>query len=599
MYTKLTVEPLLRGGLLDTMNAVTWRMNLCAISQPHFGPAVFAEAYINAIKTGRLGPIEVLVSIDELGLICIWRLDEMGPRPWLVFHIASSSWGVDIHSGRALVAVSSNNYIVSLFDLSDEVRRAVSGSESSSGTPTSDHPPSSRPCFSESIRSLVDPGRLVPYGRLVGHKHNIPNVTFSPCGDYLASSSVDRWCIVWAVDSGDILQRRTISNECHADGDDDDDDTGSDMRSQSDNYPSDHTDDSITGDSQEAPNSGSTVGAVAGSSRAVVEGGSDEEPMNQENPDHRGPSPSEISDSEDAEFNAAADIYADELSDSDEPSSDDGEVSTWSPPPSSNNNPRRPPSRTSRAIADRTVAMEDIISESDFNQESDQEAVSFPWYHRVIGPRPTALNGHRRSAHSVDSIEPVHANLVTMHVPGNAGDGRGGYNINSAQEKKGGEGAASLLHPYLILFGTIHGLSLLDTATGHLSLLYTDPYLVAKKYLLDHTLSNPYWRLNMMEWLPEISAAVVACQGGKLALTRVLWKKTSGVLKYGFHVEQYLPIDSDSNAPLLGMCIRRQTTSDPYLRAYILYVVLFGGQVYTYRISLPFKPKSSDLSSHM
>ncbi|RKP35051.1 hypothetical protein BJ085DRAFT_3619, partial [Dimargaris cristalligena] len=132
---------------------------------------------INAIKTGRLGPIEVLVSIDELGLICIWRLDEMGPRPWLVFHIASSSWGVDIHSGRALVAVSSNNYIVSLFDLSDEVRRAVSGSESSS----------------------VDPGRLVPYGRLVGHKHNIPNVTFSPCGDYLASSSVDRWCIVWAV----------------------------------------------------------------------------------------------------------------------------------------------------------------------------------------------------------------------------------------------------------------------------------------------------------------------------------------------------------------------------------------------------------------
>ncbi|RKP35050.1 hypothetical protein BJ085DRAFT_27886 [Dimargaris cristalligena] len=239
-----------------------------------------------------------------------------------------------------------------------------------------------------------------------------------------------------------ILMHHLTWRASHADDDDDDDDTGSDMRSQSDNYPSDHTDDSITGDSQEAPNSGSTVGAVAGSSRAVVEGVSDEEPMNQENPDHRGPSPSEMSDSEDAEFNAAADLYADELSDSDEPSSDDGEVSTWSPPPSSNNNPRRPPSRTSRAIADRTVAMEDIISESDFNQESDQEAVSFPWYHRVIGPRPTALNGHRRSAHSVDSIEPVHANLVTMHVP------------------------------------------------------------VAKKYLLDHTLSNPYWRLNMMETRP-------------------------------------------------------------------------------------------------
>ena len=58
-----------------------------------------------------------------------------------------SAWGIAIHGG--IVAVSGNDYIISLFNMENNNRT-----------------------------------------QLVGHEHNIPSIDFSLCGDYLFSCSI-------------------------------------------------------------------------------------------------------------------------------------------------------------------------------------------------------------------------------------------------------------------------------------------------------------------------------------------------------------------------------------------------------------------------
>ncbi|KAJ1917340.1 hypothetical protein IWQ60_007810 [Tieghemiomyces parasiticus] len=272
-FTELDIQPVPNQGhhpgTVATMGAVTWRMNLCAVSQHpatplffialtlHYGaddgghpvgirdeisihhltpegiapephqvirpPRAFeqdvlistdlSEGYINAIKVGYLGPAEVLVAVDELGVICIWRITDLA-RPWFVTHTRTSTWGLDIHQENCLVAVSSNDYRVTILDFTVPIHHGVDAAvpkpEHCEGD---DNHPNGRLPFSDTLTSRLTPHFTVPTHYLTGHRNNVPNIAFSPCGRYLASCSIDRTTIIWDLWTDRIVKRRRISNE--------------------------------------------------------------------------------------------------------------------------------------------------------------------------------------------------------------------------------------------------------------------------------------------------------------------------------------------------------------------------------------------------
>ncbi|KAI8822319.1 hypothetical protein BJ741DRAFT_517258, partial [Chytriomyces cf. hyalinus JEL632] len=128
---------------------------------------------INAIKSGFLGNIPVLVTVDEGGLVAVHETEFLTnpgcPRKTHLF------WGLDIHAESRLVAVSANSHVISIFNL---------GMNSSSDKDAS---------------SDDAPMNGFKTKRLSGHENNIPNVRFSPCGRYIASCSIDSSVRVWNI----------------------------------------------------------------------------------------------------------------------------------------------------------------------------------------------------------------------------------------------------------------------------------------------------------------------------------------------------------------------------------------------------------------
>ncbi|KAJ3240725.1 hypothetical protein HDU81_002916 [Chytriomyces hyalinus] len=132
---------------------------------------------INAIKSGFLGKVPVLVTVDEGGLVAVHETEFLTnpgcPRKTHLFVNGESTWGLDIHAESRLVAVSANSHVISIFNL---------GMNSSSDKDADDAP-------MNGFRSK----------RLSGHENNIPNVRFSPCGRYIASCSIDSSVRVWNI----------------------------------------------------------------------------------------------------------------------------------------------------------------------------------------------------------------------------------------------------------------------------------------------------------------------------------------------------------------------------------------------------------------
>lgn len=106
---------------------------------------------------------ELVIAATDDGKIYVWfvdeRLDLMKSREPLILDNEISSWSLAVHPSRDILAVGANDHNIGIFSLSS--------------------------------------GNLL--GRLEGHEHNIPSISFSPCGDFLISASIDGSCKLWDI----------------------------------------------------------------------------------------------------------------------------------------------------------------------------------------------------------------------------------------------------------------------------------------------------------------------------------------------------------------------------------------------------------------
>ncbi|KAG0366938.1 hypothetical protein BGZ54_004684 [Gamsiella multidivaricata] len=163
---------------------------------------------INVIKTGYLGTEEVLVTADESGDVCVWFTMNLQRDP-LLLSVTESAWGIAIHAEQRLIAISSNAHTVTVFHCGIDSRpsqRLFSGytEPSASGSNASS---SSSSSTTGAMPALVD---RTSQQILRGHGHNIPCVTFSPCGRFVATASVDQTCRTWRLSDGKQIQQKSL-----------------------------------------------------------------------------------------------------------------------------------------------------------------------------------------------------------------------------------------------------------------------------------------------------------------------------------------------------------------------------------------------------
>ena len=131
------------------------------------------ESTINAIKVGCIGQDEILIAVYDSGLVVIYYTTDLKRDP-MIFDNRISTWGIAIQSQKKLVAVSSNAFIITIYNMNQT---------------------HAEPMY------------------LKGHSHNIPSIDFSSCGRYLVSGSVDCSCIIWNLENGEPLHSFSIENK--------------------------------------------------------------------------------------------------------------------------------------------------------------------------------------------------------------------------------------------------------------------------------------------------------------------------------------------------------------------------------------------------
>ncbi|KAG0300407.1 hypothetical protein BGZ98_009197 [Dissophora globulifera] len=188
------------------------------LSDPRSADGNLDDRTLNAIKVGYLGSDEVLVTADGNGNICVWFTRNLQRDP-LLLSVAKSAWGLAIHAERRLIAVSCNSHIATVFHcgidsrpthqlLSEDIDASAPtphGSSSTSPTTTS----SSEPGTPRSgATSPLEDGTSQQVLR--GHEHNIPCVAFSPCGNFVATTSIDCTCRTWRLSDGKQIQQKSL-----------------------------------------------------------------------------------------------------------------------------------------------------------------------------------------------------------------------------------------------------------------------------------------------------------------------------------------------------------------------------------------------------
>ncbi|KAG0169970.1 hypothetical protein DFQ28_003342 [Apophysomyces sp. BC1034] len=134
---------------------------------------------INAVKVGNMLDEEILVTVSECGEICVWKTGALD-KPPTILNNHSSTWGIAIHGEQGLIAVSANNFKITIFNYLEITR----------------------PGHQRKKNVLKEEKQI----ELEGHSHNIPNIDFSQSGRYIASCSIDKTCRVW-----DILKKKCIT----------------------------------------------------------------------------------------------------------------------------------------------------------------------------------------------------------------------------------------------------------------------------------------------------------------------------------------------------------------------------------------------------
>ncbi|TPX71542.1 hypothetical protein SpCBS45565_g01029 [Spizellomyces sp. 'palustris'] len=139
----------------------------------------------------------------------------------------------------------------------------------------------------------------------------------------------------------------------------------------------------------------------------------------------------------------------------------------------------------------------------------------------------------------------------------------------------------------LILCTSVDNLFLLHTET--LSTLHTIQKVISRFDPRMDPVLNLYDRLCMVEWIEELSAAVVASQKGTAALVRLLrtHDKVTSESKFMLAVEDVLPHHVPPNAPLLGMFVSKHPSPvDAALSFYRVHFLYADARMYGYELSV-------------
>ncbi|KAJ2696020.1 hypothetical protein FB645_006320 [Coemansia sp. IMI 203386] len=150
---------------------------------------------INSITLGRLASDETVVAVYDSGRTVCWKVDTGFPvlwdRPGRV-----STWGCAVHEETDAVAISANSHTITVI-------RSPHTAPGSSGA--------------SSASSASDPAfRADEEFELAGHASNIPCVSFSASGRYLASASIDFSVRIWSTSTKQLLFIFRYSQWCWA-----------------------------------------------------------------------------------------------------------------------------------------------------------------------------------------------------------------------------------------------------------------------------------------------------------------------------------------------------------------------------------------------
>ncbi|XJO73045.1 hypothetical protein BDV3_004083 [Batrachochytrium dendrobatidis] len=252
---RLQVRPVTQELQLPQLgNARPWRMNLMAVSEqdPYlmfialhdyincyrivqkYQPRIqvshvlhtHTDEPINAIRIGRLGLEEVLISADDSGQIRVFFPSNLCRTP-ISLSAGISAWGCATFGPSRLLAISTNAHTIRVWDMSthlpqdsrsDQTHTTASSFELSELPSALQSPDLSRPeshTTEHHFRQYSDYqlGQGLTTRELVGHSHNVPCIDFSPCGKYIISSSIDETCRVWDISTGETTLCKKIGSE--------------------------------------------------------------------------------------------------------------------------------------------------------------------------------------------------------------------------------------------------------------------------------------------------------------------------------------------------------------------------------------------------
>ncbi|KAF9110998.1 hypothetical protein BGX27_005525 [Mortierella sp. AM989] len=196
------------------------------LTDPRCASDDFTDRTINVIKVEYLGTEEVLVTADETGDVCVWFTMDLQRDP-LLLSVTESAWGIAIHSEQRLIAVSCNAHTVTVFhcgidsrlsqrllfgDIQSSASDTIMSTSSMPSTSSIPPPSSERASVHTTTGSIPSPPLLERASQQIlrGHDHNIPNIAFSPCGNFIASTSVDRTCRTWRLSDGKQMEQKSL-----------------------------------------------------------------------------------------------------------------------------------------------------------------------------------------------------------------------------------------------------------------------------------------------------------------------------------------------------------------------------------------------------
>lgn len=131
------------------------------------------------MHVGEIGNEEVLVTNDDSGHVAVHFPKNNFERTPIFLSVPMSAWGIDTHSEKRLLAISSNAHIVTIFHLG-------------MGIPGWDW----TTIEDDDVPSII----------LRGHSNNIPCVAFDKSGEFIVSGSLDRNVHLWSCKHGGCVR---------------------------------------------------------------------------------------------------------------------------------------------------------------------------------------------------------------------------------------------------------------------------------------------------------------------------------------------------------------------------------------------------------